>query len=88
MSLLSRRRRRNDLTCRRAVELITDYLDGALPADLRLRLEAHLATCPHCREYLEQIRATIKAAGRIGPDELSPRARRTLIQLYRSTQRP
>ena len=30
-----------DLTCRELVELVTDYLDGALPAAERARFEAH-----------------------------------------------
>jgi anti-sigma factor RsiW len=80
-------RRRDDITCRQAVELITDYLEGVLSADLRRRLETHLSHCPHCAAYIAQIRATIRASRQIEVDELSPRARRTLVQLYRQTQR-
>ena len=56
------RRRRRALVCRDAVALMTDYLDGALAPSDRDRLEGHLATCPHCSEYLAQIRVTIVAA--------------------------
>src|SRR4029079_5249716 len=49
-------RRRRALVCRQAVALMTDYLDGQLaPRDLE-RLEAPLAACPHCSEYLAQLR--------------------------------
>ncbi len=44
--------------CRQFVEDITAYLEGALPDDVVRRIEAHLADCPHCTEYLRQMRAT------------------------------
>ena len=49
-------RRRRALVCRQAVGLMTDYLDGVLSRRDRERLEAHLADCPHCTEYLAQIK--------------------------------
>jgi anti-sigma factor RsiW len=76
-------RRRRALVCRQAVSLMTDYLDGALDERDRDRLEAHLATCPHCSEYLAQIRATIAAAGHVEPDDLNPEALDDLVGLYR-----
>ena len=76
------RRRRRDLACREAVELVTDYLEGALsPAD-RERLEGHLAGCPHCTEYLAQMRETIRLAGRLTPQDLTPEMRTDLMDLY------
>ena len=75
--------RRRDLVCRQAVELMTDYLEGALSARERARLEEHLGACPHCSEYLAQIRATIAAVGRIEPESLPPEARDDLVALYR-----
>lgn len=77
-------RRRRTLVCRQAVSLMTDYLDGALGQRDRDRLEAHLAGCPHCSEYLAQIRATIAAAGHVEPDDLSPEALDDLVALYRN----
>jgi anti-sigma factor RsiW len=79
-------RRRRALVCRRAVELMTDYLEGALDARDRARLEEHLAACPHCSEYLAQMRATIAVAGRVQPDDLAPEALDELVALYRSWQ--
>jgi anti-sigma factor RsiW len=77
-------RRRRALVCRQAVALMTDYLDNALSARDRTRLEGHLAACPHCSEYLAQIRATIDAAGHIEPEDLAPEALDELVGLYRS----
>jgi anti-sigma factor RsiW len=76
-------RRRRALVCRQAVALMTDYLDGALSERDDTRLEAHLAGCPHCSEYLKQIRVTVAAAGRVEADDLAPEALDELVSLYR-----
>jgi anti-sigma factor RsiW len=57
MRLRLGRRRPNPLACREFVELVTDYLDDALPPEQRARFEAHLAQCDGCTGYLEDIRA-------------------------------
>jgi anti-sigma factor RsiW len=75
--------RRRDLACQRAVELVTDYLEGTLSGPDRHRFEAHLAQCPHCTEYLAQIRTTIALTGAVTTDELSPKAQDDLVALYR-----
>jgi len=80
------RLRRRDLVCQQAVELVTDYLEGTLPRSARRRFEAHLAGCPHCTEYLAQVRATIELAGRITPDDLTPQMRDEFVDLYRRWQ--
>ena len=83
---LGLRLRRRDLVCQQVVELVTDYLDGALPESERRRFERHLAGCPHCTEYLAQIRATIELAGRVTPDDLTPQMQDEFIELYRQWQ--
>jgi anti-sigma factor RsiW len=77
-------RRRRELVCREAVELISDYVEGALSPNDRTRLEAHLAGCPHCTRYLDQIRATITAAGHIAPEDLPEETVDDLVALYRN----
>ena len=77
------RRRRRALVCREAVSLMAAYLDGDLGARERARLEDHLGGCPHCSEYLAQIRATIQALGRVEPEDLSDDAVDELVELYR-----
>ncbi len=79
-------RSRRDLVCQQAVELVTDYLDGVLPRSQRRRLEAHLAGCPDCPEYLAQMRAIIVLAGSITADDLTPHMRSDLTSLYRRWQ--
>jgi anti-sigma factor RsiW len=55
---------RRELTCRELVELVTEYLDGGLSRRDRRRFERHLAGCDACPRYVEQIRVTIRLAGR------------------------
>ncbi len=80
------RRRRPDLVCRDAVALVTDYLDDALPGGQRVLLERHLAACPHCATYLDQIRTTMEALGRVEVDDLPADTRDVLVSLFRSYQ--
>jgi anti-sigma factor RsiW len=75
--------RQRDIVCQQAVELVTDYLEGALSRRDRRRFEKHLGKCPNCSAYLEQIEATIRLTGSIEPDELTPEARQELSDLYR-----
>jgi anti-sigma factor RsiW len=74
---------RRGLVCQQAVELVTDYLEGALSRSDRRRFEAHLAQCPHCVEYLAQIRTTIEVTGSIDAEELAPELQDAFITLYR-----
>jgi anti-sigma factor RsiW len=75
--------RRRDIVCQQAVELVTDYLEGALSRADRRRFEAHLAGCPHCTEYLAQMRATIELTGGITADDLTAQMQDDFIELYR-----
>ena len=77
------RLRRRDLVCQQAVELVTNYLEGGLSRAGRRRYEAHLAGCPHCTEYLAQMRKTIELTGTLTPDDLTPRMQDDFIALYR-----
>jgi predicted anti-sigma-YlaC factor YlaD len=80
--------RRRDLVCQQAVEMVTDYLEGALRRRDRRRLESHLRACPNCSAYLEQIKATIRLTGSVEPDDLSPEALDEMVQLYRRWRDP
>ena len=71
------------LGCQELVELVTDYLEGALePADLR-RFESHIAGCGNCTRYLDQLRITITLTGTITTDDLSPEAEGALLEAFR-----
>lgn len=76
-------RRFGELSCARIVELITDYLEGALEEDLRDRFEEHLSYCPPCREYLAQMRATVRATGRLTESDVPPETMDALMRAFR-----
>lgn len=46
-------------TCRETIDLLLDYLDGELPAELRASLEEHLGGCQPCEDFLSTYRATM-----------------------------
>jgi anti-sigma factor RsiW len=73
-----------ELTCRELVELVTDYLEGAMPAAERARFEAHLAGCAGCGRYLDHLRRTIRTLGRLQEDDLAPQIRDDLLGIFRS----
>jgi anti-sigma factor RsiW len=75
------------LSCQELVELVTDYLDGALPPAERARFDAHIADCDGCRAYLEQIRATIALTGTLAPEQLAPEAEAGLLEAFRDWKR-
>lgn len=71
------------LTCAELVELITDYLEGALAPDVVLAVDEHLAVCPGCGTYLEQLRATLAALGHVPVATLSPQVQADLLTAFR-----
>jgi anti-sigma factor RsiW len=75
---------RTDLSCRELVELVTDYVEGALDRRTRSRFERHISGCPHCTAYLEQIRETVRLTGRLREDQLEPQARDELLAAFRT----
>jgi anti-sigma factor RsiW len=75
---------RADLSCRELVELVTDYVEGALDRRTRSRFERHISGCPHCTAYLEQIRETIRLTGMLREDQLEPQARDELLAAFRT----
>ena len=77
----------DDLACTEEVELITDYLEGALPDAQRARLEVHLETCPGCTEYLEQMRTIAGSLGELREDQLPDEMRAGLIESFREFRR-
>ena len=71
------------LSCQELVELVTGYLEGALPEEERARFEKHVGPCDGCREYVEQMRTTIELTGRLEPQALSPEAEQALLGAFR-----
>jgi anti-sigma factor RsiW len=75
------------ISCQEIVELVTDYLEGALAPDVRARFEHHLTLCEGCVRYVEQIRMTVEAVGRIGEHDVPPETREVLVAVFREFTR-
>lgn len=74
----------SEMTCQELVELVTEYLEGTLPANEAARFEDHLADCPHCRVYLDQMRHTIGALGRLPRETVPPAVLDELVGYFRT----
>jgi anti-sigma factor RsiW len=72
-----------ELTCRELVELVTDYLEGALPPPERARFEEHLAGCGDCTTYLAQMRVTLGLVGHLTEESLSAAPLEALLEAFR-----
>ena len=71
------------LSCKELVELVTDYLEGALPRRDRKRFDAHMASCDGCRAYLDQMRRMIRATGMLTEDRIPEEAKTKLLGVFR-----
>ena len=72
-----------DLTCKEMVELVTDYLEGALSPAMRTRFDQHLTFCDPCIVYIDQIRQTIATLGRLPEESIPENALDTLREHFR-----
>ncbi|HEX5900528.1 MAG TPA: zf-HC2 domain-containing protein [Solirubrobacteraceae bacterium] len=79
------RRRGGDpgLSCQELVELVTDYLEGALPPAEHARFDAHIAGCEGCTMYVRQMREMLEVLGELTTDSLSPQAETELLATFR-----
>jgi anti-sigma factor RsiW len=71
------------LSCQELVELVTDYLEGALAPNERRRFDEHLELCDGCRRYVEQMRTTLRVTGALSPEAIGPDAEAALLRTFR-----
>jgi anti-sigma factor RsiW len=48
----------NETVCMSGVELLMDYLDGVLSAEVKAALDAHVAGCQRCAAFVASYLAT------------------------------
>jgi predicted anti-sigma-YlaC factor YlaD len=75
-------------TCRDMSELVTDYMEHAAPLRLRLDMWWHLARCPACRRYFDQVRRTVRLLGNRLPRSLAQTTEDGLVAAARSELPP
>ena len=78
---------RTGMPCNELVELITEYLEGTLPAPDRVRFELHLSFCPACRDYLGQMRGMVKTLGQPTEESIPEDTKQELLQAFRAWKR-
>jgi len=71
------------ITCQEVVELVTGYLEAALPADEMALFEQHLNFCEGCVWYVDQMRTTIATEGRISEEDVPVETRERLLMAFR-----
>jgi predicted anti-sigma-YlaC factor YlaD len=76
-----------EVTCRELVELVSDYLDEALPPATLDLVEEHLVLCDACREYVAQVRMTIGAVAGLPAEEPDAAMLRSLLGAFRDSVR-
>lgn len=72
-----------EITCREVVEIVTDYLEGAMSSTDRARFEEHVATCDGCTNYLQQMRETIRLTGILSEEQIPDEQKRSLLDAFR-----
>jgi anti-sigma factor RsiW len=75
------------MSCRDLVELVTDYLDDALPPAQRARIDSHLAECEACATYVAQLVHVVSAAGTLTEADVPPDALAALLPIFRQVRR-
>jgi anti-sigma factor RsiW len=75
------------LTCREVIDVITDYLEDALSPQDRQRVEQHLAGCPGCTAYLEQLRESIRLTGMLTEEQIPDEQKQKLLEAFRDWTR-
>ncbi len=80
-------RRVSGYTCREVVELVTEYLEGAMTPEERTALELHLHYCDGCATFVDQIRETATLAGRLADEQISEETRQALRAAFDDLRR-
>jgi hypothetical protein len=70
------------LTCKQITELVTDYGEGHLCLQDRLRFQLHLVMCRHCRAYVRQLETTTQALGKLPEPEVPPQLMDDLLRRF------
>lgn len=72
-----------DLRCVQFVELITDWMEGALDDAERSRVEEHVVICSYCAVYLTQLRQTAAVLAELDESPPEPVQQRLIDEFRR-----
>jgi anti-sigma factor RsiW len=71
------------VTCRQVVQLLTDYLDGALSAADRARVDEHLAGCDACTAFIAQLRTMGRVTAELAAEDVPAPLKADLMRAFR-----
>ncbi len=74
----------NQLNCQEVLELVTDYLEQALLPEMQAQFEEHIAECPGCDTYLEQVQQTIMLLRKLTEQQMFPKTKQELVEIFRN----
>ena len=74
---------KDELNCQEVVELVTDYLEQALLPEMRAKFEEHVAECPGCDTYIEQVQQTIMMLRKLADQTVFPETKQELLEGFR-----
>lgn len=77
----------NEIACVSGVQLLMDYLEGVLPAEVCARLEAHVAGCQRCQAFIESYRETPRLLREATDATLPSDIRQSLTDFLRARRR-
>jgi predicted anti-sigma-YlaC factor YlaD len=69
----------NELTCQEVVALVAEYLEQTLLPEMQTKVDEHLAGCPGCTTYYEQMQRTIAMLRRLSQEPTLPETREALL---------
>ena len=75
--------RDTEMACKELVEVVTEYLEGAMATEDRDRLEEHLAECDACVEYVDQMRHIAGDLGGLRGETIAAERRDALLAAFR-----
>lgn len=81
------------MNCKDIDELMTAYLDGEVAHEKQEQIEAHISTCPHCREELKTLSATqdnlrLALKSRAARSTPSPNVWERILKRIKTEERP
>jgi hypothetical protein len=74
-------------TCKQVTGLVSDYLNDKLAPAVKRDFQQHLRLCPDCVNFLNTYKKTVSVTRSIGPEEIPPRIRDTIVDFLRGRVR-
>ena len=78
----------DDITCREVLELLTEYLEGALAPAVEREVDRHLDACDGCWRYLDQFQVAIETTAELREEAVAVDVRESLLDAFRTWRRP